>query len=132
MDYTCCQQPTPSVNTYPLDDRKKKKPFFFETNRLLFVRSLPQLLSCLFCFVQLSNLISRNFDAMQQYRKSNFSHVFCLNCISVIDATVKHLISRSFLKCGVSAVTKAAHKNFLKKLNQIFITLAVVPKRGSE
>ena len=29
------------------------------------------------------------------------------------DATVKHLISRSFLKYGVSAVTMAAHKFFL-------------------
>ena len=60
---------------------------------------------------------------MQQFRKSNFSDVFCLNCMFVIDATVKHLISRSFLKCGVFAVTMAAHNNFLKKLNQIFISL---------
>ena len=91
------------------------------------------------CFVQLSNyLISRNFDAMQQYRKSNCSDVFCLNCIFVIDATVKHLISRSFLKCDVSAVTMAAHKN-LKKNCQIkssfysfYCTCCrLVPKRGN-
>ena len=47
---------------------------------------------------------------MQQYRKSNVSHVFCLNCTFVIDATVKHLTSRSFVKCGVSAIITAAHK----------------------
>ena len=42
---------------------------------------------------------------MQQYRKSNFSDVFCLNCIFVIDAAaVKQLVSRSFLMYGVSAV----------------------------
>ena len=54
----------------PLTIAEKNKPFLFETNRLFFVRSLPQLLSCFFCSVQLSNLISRNFhyDAMQQYR----------------------------------------------------------------
>ena len=34
--------------------------------------------------------------------------MFCLNCIFVIDATAKHLISRSFLQCGVSTVTMAA------------------------
>ena len=92
-----------------------------------------------FCFVQLCSLISRNFhcDAMQQYRKSNYSDMFCLNCIFVIDATVKHLISRSFLKCSVSAVTMAAHKHFFNKFESNlcythFITLAVVPKRGNE
>ena len=49
---------------------EKINPFFFETNRLFFVRSLPKLPSCFFCFVQVSNLISRNlhYDAMQQYR----------------------------------------------------------------
>ena len=127
MDYICCQQPTPTVNTHhPLDNCRKKKYFIFKTNRLLFVRSLQQLLSCTryFCFVQLCHLISRNFlyGAMQQYRKSNF-YVFCLNCIYVIDATVKLLISRNFLKCGVSAVTMAGHKRFFIKLNQIFIIL---------
>ena len=142
MDYTCCQQPTPTVNTHqPLDDCRKKKPFIFKTNRLFFVRSLPQLLSCisvLFNFVVQSRL-SRNFhyDAMQQYQKTNFSDVFCLNCIFVIDATMKHLISRSFLKCGVSAVTMAAHKHFFNKIESNlhytrFIDLAVVPKRGNE
>ena len=74
---------------------------------------------------------------MQQYRKSNFSEMFCLNCIFVIDATVKLLIRRSFLKCGVSAVTMAAHKHFFNKIESNlhytrFITLAVVPKRGNE
>ena len=74
---------------------------------------------------------------MLQYLESNFSDVFCLNCIFVIDATVKHLISRSFFKCGVSAVAMAAHKHFLNKIESNlryarFITLAVVPKRGDE
>ena len=55
---------------------------------------------------------------MQQYWLSNFSDVFCLNCIFVIDAAaVKQLASRSFLKYGVSAVAMAAHKFFF--LNQI-------------
>ena len=92
-----------------------------------------------FCFVQLCSLISRNFhyDAMQQYRKSNFSDMFCLNCIFVMDATVKHFIKRSFLECGASAVTMAALKHFFNKIESNlcytrFITLAVVPKRGSE
>ena len=73
-----------------------------------------------FCFVQLSNLFSRNFyyDATQQYRYSNFSDVFCLNCNLVNDAAVKQLVSRSSLKDEASAVTMAAHKIFLK--NQIF------------
>ena len=76
-----------------------------------------------FCAVQLPNIISRNFydDAMQQYRCSNFSDVFCLNCNFVIDAAVKPLVSGSFLKYGVSAVTIAAHKIFLK--NQTFTAL---------
>ena len=52
---------------------------------------------------------------MQQYRHSNFSDVFCLNCILVIDDAVKQLVSRSFLKYGVSAVTVAAH-NLKKKI----------------
>ena len=83
----------PTANTHSLDDCRKKKPLFFKTNRRLFVRSLPQLLPCFLCSVQHSNLISRNFhyDAMQQYRLSNFSGVFCLNCSFVIDATLKHL-----------------------------------------
>ena len=99
-------------------------PFYFETNRLFFVRSLPKLLSCLFfCAVQLPNLISRNFyyDTMQQYRYSNFSDVFCLNCNFVIDAAVKQLVSGSFLKFGESAVTMAAHK--IKKKKKIFTAL---------
>ena len=94
---------------------EKVKPFLLETKRLFFERSLPKLLSCFFCPVQLFNLILRNFyyHAMQQYRYSNFSDVFCLNCIFVIDAhaAVKQLVSRSFLIHGVSAVTMAAHKN---------------------
>ena len=111
---------------------EKVKFFFYETNRLFFVRSLPKLLSSLFCFVPLSNLTSRNFyyDAVQQYRcrYSNFSDVFCLNCIFVIDAAVKQLVSRSFFKYGVSAVTMAAHKIFFFKSNlhcTRFIKLAV-------
>ena len=81
---------------------------------------LPQLLSSplpatavlFFRSVQLSNIISRNFyyHAMQQYRYFNFFDVFCLNYIFVIDAAVKQLVSRSFLQCGASAVTMAAHK----------------------
>ena len=58
-----------------------------------------------------------------------------LICILVIDAGVKQLIGRSFLKCGVRPVTMAAHKNLKKKSNLYctrFIKLAVVPKRGSE
>ena len=51
-----------------------------------------------------------------------FLMCFCMNCIFVIDAAAKHLISRSFLQCGVSAVTMAAHKNCFKQLNHIFIT----------
>ena len=84
---------------------------------------MPKLPSCFFYSVQLSNLISWNFhyDAMQQYRQSNFYDVFCLNCIFVIDAAVKQLVGRSFLKYGVSAVTMAAHK--LKKKKQIFTVL---------
>ena len=39
---------------------------------------------------------------MQQYRYSNFSDVFCLNCNFVIDAAVKQLVSRSFQKYGAS------------------------------
>ena len=58
--------------------------------------------------------------------------VFCLNCIFVINAAVKQLLSRNFLNCDVSAVTTAARKIKKKKLNQIFITLVIVPKRGNE
>ena len=58
---------------------------------------------------------------MQQYRYSNFSDVFCLNCIFVIDAIVRQLVSGSSLKHEVSAVTMAAHKIFLK--NQIFTVI---------
>ena len=116
----------PEIGSQPLPlltIAEKMKPFFFETNQLFFVRSCPKLLSCFFCSVQLFNLILRNFhyDAMQQYRYSNFSDVFCLNCIFVIDAALKQLMSRSFFKCGVFAVTKTAHKILLK--NQIFIIL---------
>ena len=49
---------------------------------------------------------------MQQYQYSNFSDVFCLNCIFDIGAVVKRLVSRSFLKYGLSAVAMAAHKIF--------------------
>ena len=84
-----------------------------------------------FFSVQLSDIISRNFyyDTMQQYRYSNFSDVFCLNCNFVIDAAMKQLvgISGSSLKYEVSAETMAAHKIFLK--DQIFtaiVKLAVV------
>ena len=69
----------------------------FETNLLFFMQSLPKLLSCFFCSVQLSNLISRNFhyDAICNNTGSpNFSDVFSLNCIFVIDAAaVKQLVS---------------------------------------
>ena len=50
-------------------------------------------------------------------------------------AAVKQLVSRSFLKYGVSAVAMAAQKFFLIKSNlhcTPFIKLAAVPKRGSE
>ena len=66
--------------------------------------------------------------------------MFCLNCICVINAAAKQIVSRSFPKCGVSAftiaATLAAQKNFfLIKSNLIytrFIKFAEVPKRGSE
>ena len=76
-----------------------------------------------FCSVQLSNLISRNFyyDTMQQYRYSNFSDVFCLNCSFVIDAAVRRLVSGGSLKYEESAVSMAAHKILLK--NQIFTVI---------
>ena len=78
-----------------------------------------------FCSVQLSNSVSRNFyyDTMQQYRYSNFSDVFSLNCSYVIDAAVKQLVSGSALKYEVSAATMAAHKIFLK--NQIFTVIVL-------
>ena len=74
---------------------------------------------------------------MQQYWYSNFSDVFCLNCIFVIDAAaVKQLVNRSFLKYGVSAVALAAHKFFFKMKSNLyctrFIKLAAVLKHGSE
>ena len=79
----------------------------------------------MFFSVQSNFLISRNcrHDAMPQYRYSNFSDVFCLNCIFAIDDVVKQLVSRSFLKYGLSAVTMAARKNYFFKLNQIFTVL---------
>ena len=60
---------------------------------------------------------------MQQYWLSNFSDVFCLNCIFVIDAAaVKQLVCRSFLKYAVFAVAMAAHEFFFIS-NQIFTVL---------
>ena len=58
---------------------------------------------------------------MQQYRYSNFSDVFCLNCNYVIDAAVKQLVSGSSLKYEASAASMAAYKIFLK--NQIFTVI---------
>ena len=51
------------AGSQPLPWRMQKNEIFFnfETNRLFFVQSLPKLLSCFFCSVQLFNLISRNF-----------------------------------------------------------------------
>ena len=84
-------------------------------------------------------LISKNFcyDATQQYRYFNFSDMFRLNCIFVIDAAVKQLVSRNFFDLGVSVVATAwPHTKIKKKSIQIFtarcIKVAVVPKRGSE
>ena len=130
----------------PLTIAEKMKPFFFKTNRLFFMRSLPKLLSCFHPkqhhppqkhftrkpfpykyndhpFLRLreklyhppiSVFTTRALIMMQccniGTRWSNFSVVFCLKCIFVIDVAVKQLRSRSFLKCGVSAVTMAAHK----------------------
>ena len=86
--------------------------------------------------VQLRNLISRNFcyHVMQQYRYSNFSDVFCLSCIFVIDAAVKQLVSRSFLKYGVFAVglTTAAHKIFSKKSNLHCRSTRFIDSRSTE
>ena len=86
-------------------DQCWKSETFLLWNEPAFLRAeLPKLLSWFFCSVQLSNLILRNFyGAMQQYRYSNFSDVFCLNCIFVINAVVKELVSRSFLRYGVPA-----------------------------
>ena len=50
------------------------------------------------------------FEATIPVQYSNFSDVFCLNCIFVIHVAMKHWVSRSFLKYGVSAVTMAARK----------------------
>ena len=113
---------------------EKVKPFFFGTNRLFFVRSLPKSLSCFFCSVQLFNLIWRkiSYDAMQQHRYAKFSGIFCLNYIFVIDAAGKQLISRSFLKHGVSAVTMAAHSLFFFKSNQIFTALISFTRSSNE
>ena len=61
--------------------------------------------------------------------------MFCLNCIFVIDAAMKRLVSRSFLKYGVSAVIMVAQQLFFEKPNvhcTRFIKLAIVLKRGSE
>ena len=79
--------------------------------------------------VQLSNLISRNFyyHAMQQYRYFNFFDVFCLNCIFVIDAAVKQVVSRSFFKYGLSAVTTAAHKNFKNQIFTVGLLVLLTP-----
>ena len=99
-----------------IDDCRKSETFLF-WNKPTFVRTeLAETAVMFFRSVQLSNLISRNFyyHAMQQYRYSNFSDVFRLNYSFVIDAAVKQLVSRSFLKYGVSAVTMAAHKIFEK------------------
>ena len=89
---------------HPLDDCRKKKPFLKRTD----FSSCGACRSCyhVFLFCSTCNFFSRNFHyaAMQQYRKSNFSDMYCLNCIFVIDATVM-----------------AAHKRFFIKLNQIFI-----------
>ena len=99
-----------------VDDCRKSETFLF-CNEPTFLRAETAVM--FFRSVQLFNLISRNFyyHAMQQYRYFNFSNVFCLNYIFIIDAAVKQLVSRSFLKCGASAVTMAAHKS---KKNQIF------------
>ena len=127
MDYTCCQQPTPTVKTHhPLDDCRKKKPFF-KSNRLFFVRGLPQLVSRISV---LFNFVIKSRETFITMRCNNTGSptflMCCLNCIFFIDATVKHLISRSFLKCGVFAVTMAAHKHFFIKLHQIFIILVSI------
>ena len=95
-----------------VDDCRKSETFLF-CNEPTFLRAeLAETAVMFFRSVQLSNLISRNFyyHAMQQYRYFNFSDVFWLNYIFVIDAAVKQLVSRSFLKYGASAVTMAAHK----------------------
>ena len=50
--------------------------------------------------------------------------MFCLNCIFVIDAAaVKQLVSRSFLKYGVSAVAMAAHKLFSNEIFTVLLSL---------
>ena len=109
---------------------EKVKPFFFETNRLFFAERAETAVM-LFRSVQLPYLILRNFyyHAMQQYRYSNFSHVFCLNCIFVIDAAVKQLVSRSFLKY-IRCICSNCGSTQIK--NQIFtVGLLVSLTRGS-
>ena len=104
-----------------VDNCRKSETFIFSNEPMFLRGELAEIAVMSFCLVQLSNLISRNFHyhAMHQYRYSNFSDTFCLNCIFVIDAAVKQqLVSRSFLKYDVSAVTMAAHK--IKRKNQIF------------
>ena len=108
---------------YALDvDHCRKSETFLFCHEPTFLRAkLAETVIMFFRSIQLSNLMSRNFyyHEMQQYRYSNFSHAFCLNCIFVIDAAVKQLVSRSFLKYGASAGTMATHKIFFF-LNEIF------------
>ena len=135
-----CKGREPGVNP-PLTIAKKMKPFLI-LKRTDFSSSGAGR-NCyhvfLFCPTFQFNLEKLSLRCVgcdtQQYRQSSFSDVFCLNCIFVIDAAVKQLVSRSFPKRGVSAVAMAAHISFLIKSNlhcTRFITLAVVPKRGSE
>ena len=133
MDSPCCQQPKPTVNIHSLDNCRKNK------NETTFLRAELAEIAVMFffCLVQLSNLISRNFycDTMQQYRYSNFSDVFCLNCSFVIDAAAKQLVSGSSLKYEESAVTMAALKKiFFKSIlrSNRFIKLAVVLQSRTE
>ena len=109
-----------------VDDRRLQKKWILSFLRRTGFSSCGACRNCchvFFCAVQLPNLIWRNFyyDAMQQYRYSNFSDVFRLNSNFVIDAAVKQFVCGSFLNYDVSAVAMAAHKIFLK--NRIFTAL---------
>ena len=109
--------------THDVDDCRKSKTFLRDEPTFLCAEVAEFAVMFFFYSVQLSNLISRNFyyDTMQQFRYSNFSDVFCLNCNYVIDAAVKQLVNASSLKHEASAASMAAHNFFLK--NQIFTVI---------
>ena len=113
-----CKKGGPGVNPPPLTIAEKMKPFFILKRIDFLSAELAEIaiMFFLFCLIFQFNLEKLPLRCvkcdMQQYRWSSFSDVFSLNCIFVIDAAVKQLVSRSFLKHGVSAVAMAAHNFF--------------------